>query len=389
MRIQQRARPWGGAWAGLVMAVLGLAVSQPVQANEGFKFTPKHMQALGVQLQRLGAGQADAVSTALPQPARVVLPPSHEQVLAAPVAGVVERLLVAEHQALKAGTPVLKLLSPEWGELQLRLAEAASRARLSASAVLRDRALLADGVVPPRRLQEAEAAAAEDRARQGHAESALRLAGADEALIRHVADGGPLQDGLWVRARDAGVLSRLEVKPGQRVQASEVLARLVDTRRLWLEVQLPTEASRPPVGATLEVVDREARARVLSVAPMVSDSQTLMVRAEVVSGASGLRAGEALTVRVAGGPAAPAAEAWTLPLSALARHDDRAWVFVRREDGFMAVPVRVLASAGARVTVANQASSPAGTPVLKAGQEVAVASVVALKAAWLGRGGGE
>jgi cobalt-zinc-cadmium efflux system membrane fusion protein len=61
------------------------------------------------------------------------------------------------------------------------------------------------------------------------------------------------------------------------------------------------------------------------------------------------------------------------------RQGDKAYVFVRTGTGFVATPVTVLASAGQSVRV---------TGALQAGQEVATASVIALKAAWQGKGGG-
>jgi len=58
----------------------------------------------------------------------------------------------------------------------------------------------------------------------------------------------------------------------------------------------------------------------------------------------------------------------------VAHDDDQAYVFVRTPDGFEARPVKVVASAAQRVRVQG--------PV-KAGEQVAVSGVVALKGAWL------
>lgn len=353
-----------------------VAVMSPAQAAEEFKFSAAQIQSLDVRLLRLDQPVA---SVGPIYPARVVLPPSQEQVSSAPLSGTVDQLLVAENQAVKAGQPLLRLVSPEFGELQLRLAEAASKARLSQKTLARERTLLADGIVPERRVAEAEAAAGEDRARQAQAEAALRLAGADEALIRRVAEGGPLQDALAVRARSAGVITRLEVKLGQRVQSAEPLARLVDTRRLWLEVQLPADrhASSLTVGGMITAPERDISARVLSIAPQLAENQTLALRAEVVRGGPGLRVGEALQVRV---PLA-GQQGWSLPQAAVVRHEGKSYVFVRSAQGFVATPVELQSGGGEQLLVVS--------PALKSGQQLAIGSVVALKAAWLGKGGGE
>ncbi|MFC6282035.1 efflux transporter periplasmic adaptor subunit, partial [Polaromonas aquatica] len=88
-----------------------------------------------------------------------------------------------------------------------------------------------------------------------------------------------------------------------------------------------------------------------------------------------VRPGELLTVEL---PAAATAGAWDLPLSAVAHDGDQGYVFVRTPDGFEARAVKVSASSGQRIRVQG--------PV-KAGEEVAISGVVALKGAWLSEKG--
>lgn len=119
-------------------------------------------------------------------PARVVLPPRQQQLVSAPLAGVVDQLLVTENDVVKPGQPLLRLLSPELGELQLKLMEAGTRSGLAAKTLQRERALFSEGIIPERRVQEAEAASAENLARRRQAEAALRMA-------------------VWTRPRSAGL----------------------------------------------------------------------------------------------------------------------------------------------------------------------------------------
>jgi len=65
---------------------------------------------------------------------------------------------------------------------------------------------------------------------------------------------------------------------------------------------------------------------------------------------------------------------WDVPLSAVVHDGKQAYLFVRTADGFEARPVQVAASAGQRVRVQG--------PV-KAGDQIAVSGVVALKGAWI------
>ncbi|MBN9426760.1 MAG: efflux RND transporter periplasmic adaptor subunit [Burkholderiales bacterium] len=359
----------------LCVSALTLSLSSAALAADEFAVSAAQMQALGVQLQRL---DKPAAIPGMTYPARVVLPPSQEYVVSAPLAGVVDQLLVGQNESVKPGQALLRLVSPELGEQQLKLMEAASRNRLAQRTLQREKQLAAEGIVPERRAQDAETAAAEDRARQRQAEAALRLAGLDAASIRRVADGGAMQDALVIRARAGGTVTDLSIKPGQRVQQSDPLVRVADTRKLWLDIQLPVERQSQVMarGGQVGVVGRDAGAVTTSLGTTVSDSQTVVLRADVTRGAALLRPGEFVQVQVA---FAGGGEGWPVPVAAVARQGDKAYVFVRTEKGFLATPVEVLDSAGQALRVKG---------ALRPGQQIAITSVIGLKAAWLGKGGG-
>ena len=370
-------RPRGALRVAVCLSLIALSAPVPAaEPNAEFAVSDAQMKTLGVTLLKL---EQPAAIAGMAYAAKVVLPPGQEQLVSAPVAGVVDQLLVGEQQAVKAGQALLRLNSPQFGEMQLKLLEAASRARLSQQTLQREKALLGEGIIPERLVQEAEVAAQDDAARQRQAEAALRLACIDAATIQRVAAGGALQDGLVVRARAAGVVLGIDIKNGQRVQEADALLRLANLQTLWLDIAMPADRqpSTLPKSVAIQIVGRDAEAMPLSVGAMVSDSQTVTLRARVTRGADRLRPGEVVQARV---PFAVNAAGWALPLQAVARQDDQAYVFVRTDKGFIARPVSVVSSAGASVQVTGE---------LKPGQEVATASVIALKAAWQGKSGGD
>ena len=369
----------GRTASALVLSAL-LAMTASARAADEFAVTQAQMQGLGITLQRLER-RADIQGQAYP--ARVVLPASQEQVVSAPLAGLVDRVLVGENDIVKSGQPLLRLVSPELGELQLKLLEAASKSRLSQKTLQRERTLFTEGIIPERRVQEAEAAAEEGRARLQQAEAALRLAGLDSGRIKKIGAGGALQDSLTVHAKAAGTVLALVVKPGQRVAQADALMRLADTRQLWLDIQLPADRrSQVDIkGGQIAVVGRDAAARTMSVGAVVSDSQTVTLRAQVTQGAALLRAGEYVQAQVpfaTGTGTSADGESWPVPVASVVRQGDKAYVFVRTTKGFLAQQVTVLNSAGSSVQVQGP---------LKTGQDIAVTSVIALKAAWLGKSG--
>ena len=152
--------------AALVLSPCLIAVTLPAFAADEFAVTPAQMQSMGIRVQRL---EKSSESSGQVYSARVIFAPGQELVASAPLAGVVDQLLVAENDAVKAGQPLLRLISPELGELQLKLMEAGSRSRLSQKTLQREKQLFSEGIIPERRVLEAEATAAEDAARRRQA----------------------------------------------------------------------------------------------------------------------------------------------------------------------------------------------------------------------------
>lgn len=349
------------------------AFATPAQAGDRparFAVPNGQIQALGITTAPL---QSQAESVRASYPAQVVVPPNAEQVISSPVAGLVSQLLVQQNQVVRSGAPLVRIASPEFGQLQLQLLQASSQATLARQAAQREQQLFDEGIIPQRRMQEAQAGLKEGEAALKQAKAALRLTGMPSATIDEITASGNPQESLTLVSQQAGVVSRIEVKPGQRVDSASPLLHVVQTDTLWLEIQVPVadSASWQP-GTRLKMQGRDIAARILSASPSVlTGSQTVVLRA-VIEGKTGqLRPGEFLTVEL---PVVAAAGNWDLPLSAVAHDGNQAYVFVRTPDGFEARPVTVVASAGQRVRVQGS---------IKAGEQVAVSGVVALKGAWL------
>lgn len=357
----------------IACALFAMACAAPVQGAgpaAEFAVSPAQMQSLGVTLKKL---EAPTAIRGMSFPAKVVLPPSSDQVVSAPIDGMVDRLMVSGQEDVKAGQPLLRLVSPAYTDLQLKLMDAAGKARLSQKTLAREKQLLVEGIIPERRVQEAELAERSDSAAVRQVEAELRLVGADPSTIRRVAAGGKLEDALLVRAKGSGVVLGVEARPGQRVKEADALVRVANLTELWLEVQLPADRMVPK-NAPMTIVGRDAAAVGQSLAREIGDSQTATLRARVTRGAERLRPGEIVQTQV---PFA-AAQGWVLPLQAVTRLEDKAYVFVRSAKGFIATPVTVVSSADQSVQVSGE---------LRPALEVAVSSVIALKSAWLGKGG--
>ncbi|HRC60206.1 MAG TPA: efflux RND transporter periplasmic adaptor subunit [Candidatus Propionivibrio aalborgensis] len=306
-------------------------------------------------------------------PAHVVVPPEAEQVISSPVAGLVAQLLVQQNQVVPSGAPLVRIVSPELGQLQLQLLQATVRATLARQAAQREHALFDEGIIAKRRVQEARAALQEAEATLNQAKAALRLSGMPSATIERIATSGKPQDSVTLLATQAGIVTVIAVKPGQRVEAATALLHVAQTDSLWLDIQLPvSERVGWPAGTQVKVLGRSLTARILSVSPTVSHgSQTVVLRAAVEGKTGEVRPGELVTVEL---PITATQGNWDVPLSAVVHDGEQAYLLVRTADGFEARPVKVVVSAGQRVRVQGP---------LKEGEQIAISGVVALKGAWL------
>lgn len=365
------------AWVCAAHWLLLIAFSREVGAagpQPQFPFTDAQIKALGIALTPISK-----VETAAGQsyPATVQLAPNAEQIVSSPVAGLVTQVAVRENDQVKRGQALASLISPELGPMQLQLLQAAARARLARQTAQRERTLHAEGIIPLRRVQEANAQLAEAAAAVNQARSALLLAGMARGDVERVEKTGRPENTLSLRAVTAGTVVGLDAKPGQRVAAASPLLTIANTATLWLEVHAPMDAARAwPKGTALRVEGRNIEARVTSAGSRVdAATQTVAVRAAVAGAGNLLRPGEAVKVVA---PVPNADNAWDIPVVALARDGATAVVFVRTRQGFEARPVGVIATAGQSARVRGR---------LMAGERIATAGVVALKAAWLGEGG--
>lgn len=358
-------------YAALAAACL-ISVSAAAEEPRRLALDARQIQALGIATEALAPAGGAATRTL---PGRVVIPPSQMRVVAAPVAGLVERLEVAAQETVRPGQVLAVLASPMLLEAQRDYLQAATQARLAESVLRRDEQLFREGIIAEGRLQAAEAAHLQAQAALNERRQVLRLYGMDAAAIDRLARG--LSGTLTLTAPFGGTVLELMATAGQRVEAATPLYRIARLSPLWLEMDASPAAAEGIVPGA-EVRAGLARGRVLSVGRALhSGSQTVPVRAELSQGTEALRAGQFLEaqVAVAGGP-----REWRVPAGAVARQQGQAYLFVQEPKGFAMTPVRVVRES------ANQAIV---TGALTGGERVAVKGVAALKAIATGAAEGE
>ncbi len=176
-------------------------------------------------------------------------------VLSARADGVIEKLYVrAPFEHVHAGQPLTALIAPEWNT--------AAQEYLALDA----------------------STSADARALRSAAQDRLRSLGMDAAQIRSAGRGGSR---IVLRAPIDGVVSALDVREGQRVDAGMPIMTINGLRSVWIEAAIPQArtggiAAGTPVQATVSARPSEIfRGRVETLLPDI-DATTRTQRARIV-----------------------------------------------------------------------------------------------------------
>jgi cobalt-zinc-cadmium efflux system membrane fusion protein len=342
-------------------------------AAELVRISPAQRAALGIDTAPLVAS-GDLHSARFP--AKVAVPNAQLQVVTAPQGGVVEVLLVAEGEEIRAGQPLVRIQSPRLLELQGEYLETGARFRLAESNYERDRQLRKDGIIAERRLRESRAVYQELSASRSRLRHLLQLSGMDDEALRELESQRKLSSSLSVRAPFDGVVLEQLVTAGRGVELADPLYRIARLTPLWLEIHVPlAQLGGLAAGQTVRIPELDLSGQVISVGRMVHGAdQGVLVRALVSEGSERLRPGQFVQAQVA---AAGGSNSFRVPGAAVLRSGGQSYVFVAREDGFVPVPVTVTSEEpGYQVIQAD----------LQAGTAIAVSGTVALKAAWSAEG---
>lgn len=341
----------------------------PLKGNavETALLNARQLQSLGIQTQALPLGE-DARLAGLP--GRVDIPAGQLQILAAPLEGTLQEVLIPPGATVKKGQVVARMISPQALKLQRFHAEASARAAQAGAARQRDEQLFKEGIIAQARLESSRAAAAEAGAQLAQSRQSLALAGGRPGT------GGAV---LELRAGLNGVLLEQLAQVGERLPAATPIARIGRPAPLWVTLQVPAGvAARVKAGDIVRLPLLGVEGKLLAVSRSVdAASQNVTLRAQVDQGSELLRPGQAVEVeiQVSGQPGQ------ALPSRALARHDGQMLVFVQKGGGeavrFVAKPVKVLSQLGDTVMVEG----------LAPGERLAIQGMASLKAMLTGEGG--
>jgi cobalt-zinc-cadmium efflux system membrane fusion protein len=294
----------------LIVAALALAACReapapaaappaPVLEGTQFRYPAGHPQ-----LAQIGVVTASPAKTLIVElPARLVWNEDRTQRIYPAFAGRVLRIATDVGQAVKPGSVLAQLASPDFGMAQADTAKASVDERLSQKTLVRQRELFEAGVIARKDLEQAEADAARTQAEVQRTHARTRLYGASA--------GGGIDQRLALVSGIAGLVVERNLTPGQELRPDQMgpgvppLFVVSDPTSLWVVIDArESEAGTLKPGASFELLvpslpGQKFEGRVIAAADFIDAStRTIKVRGLIANPDRKLKAEMLATARV-------------------------------------------------------------------------------------------
>ncbi len=273
--------------------------------SDGLSLTPQQVTALGVA----SAPLSQSAQGGLTVPAQLRLPAQQQQVLAAPVSGLVTAIQADTGAQVRQGQWLVRLRSTQAQALRRDALQAGSQHELAERSLKRDEQLMSEGLIAQSRLDQSRTQARVARLTAQQQQQAV-----GQALgSAQVSPNGE----ITLVAPMSGQVAELMVSVGQRVEEAAPLLKLANLQELSVELQVPVQQAHGlQAGQTVQVLlagssaapgSGELLATVVSIAPLLDErTQSVTVRARLRQPASGgLRPGQWVQARLQTSSALP------------------------------------------------------------------------------------
>lgn len=335
-----------GSLAGLPS--VGLAHGAPQKTDIVLAIDDLAQRAAGIGT---GTPEPDTQAQDLRFPGTVVVPPHQASVVASPAAGMMDMILVAQDEQVKAGQRIARMRSPQVIEAQHQLITALTDERLAADKLRRTQSLFEVKAMSEVQFVMAQGELAHAQARVEERTQLLILMGIGGAEIETLRKTRRISNTIDIYAPADGTVIARNVTQGARVDAATPLFTIATLSPLWVNIQVPVaQMSTVREGSIVTLPAQGAKGRVIRIGRTIDPgTQSVGAVAEVDINGGSVRPGLAVTVSVRASNAIAAR--WSVPVASVVRHRGRSWIFVKAEGGFRAKPVDVVHEAGQRVVV--------------------------------------
>jgi cobalt-zinc-cadmium efflux system membrane fusion protein len=332
------------AWIGNAALAAGATYKDdvPIEMDE------REIRSAGITMMTV---ERERREIELSLPGNVVIPPQQLRIVAAPANGLVESMLVAADEPVQAGAPIARLRSMELVEAQRQFLAALADEALAADRLRRAQMLFEARATPERELRVAQTMSINAKSHLDERRQILSLMELSDADIDLLRTTRKIFPAVTVHAPTSGTVVKRHVSPGERIEAAAPIFTIAELEPLWVNIQVPAaRLATITTGESVLLPAYNARGRIIRIGRTVDpQTQSAIAVAEIDSKGGSVRPGLAasVSIQLSQGDGAR----WSVPSAAVVRHRDRAWVFVRDKDGFIARPVQVVAESPSRASI--------------------------------------
>ncbi len=293
-------------------------------------------------------------------------PAKHRFTISANVDGFVSEIAVKPYAYVKKGQKLFVLKSPKLLDIQSDYIETLIEFEFQKKEIERLKPLSESGVVASKRYIAAKNKYDQLKASITFKKNILKAYGLTKAQLNKITAQHKANPTLVITSPANVTVSELDVQVGTFVPQGAMLARLVDTTECHFEIDLPWQLTAA-LSQGEELYSDKTIFTIFAMSPEIdSVSQTRSIDLHEEKGCQA-RGGASLNVTLY-----RKMNAWVVSSSALVGTQNGYAVFVAQKEGYRMVPITILAQLEGK----NYISAP-----LKAGDKVAISSVLALKSA--------
>lgn len=346
-------------------------------AQDVIKITPKQQQNL--QLQVIAITPAGMIKSQL-LPGEIVVPVNQVRIISSPQVGLIDQVMVATGQNVRKGQVLAHISSPDLVTLQRDHLQALSQQRLAKNSLDRDARLYKDGIIPERRYIASKSSYDELNAQLGERQEALKLSGMSSSAIAKLESSRVYSSGMNLISPIDGTVLEQMAFAGQRIDSSMPVYRIGKLNPLWLEIHSPIELTKGLVsGMQVSIANTAATGKVIAIVRSVNKlDQTSLIRVEIVHGTEDLSPGQMVEAEIS--KSSTDQSSYSVPKAAIIQYKGESYIFVQVAQGFEPHKINLINTQASRATISGKFNGK---------ENVLVTGTSAIKASWLGIGGGE
>ncbi len=272
---------------------------------------------------------------------QVVTPPSLLHTISLPFEANVKKLNVAKYQEVTKGFVLAEVTGTEWIEIQQKAIADAIEFRHHINLTERKRMLCKEEIIPQKECVAANAELETDKIKVAASKALLKSYGASDDIISTLFKDLKLSQTMKIKSIIAGSVVELHATPGKSTSPADALFVIQKKGPLWLESNIEAkriEYLKEGQKVQITLANKTFDTTILQLSPVINpENQTRQIRLSIPSDidiVSGLRASAKFTIF---------RKSLRVKKTSVIKQGETQIVFIKSKDGFIAVPITVLA----------------------------------------------